>query len=282
MVVVDAPATGHIVGQLAAPQAVNGLVKRGADPLPDRLDARHPVRPGHDRAGGRVHARGDAGHRDHGAGRAGARGDHRRAGRRSSSTGSCPSCSGAARRRSSSAARPRVRWASSTSWSAATPARSSRPPGWPSPCAGPGRPTSSACARGIDPDVPLLYLPYLFARSHGLRTTRQVAGSLGEELGSDGGPRRGRPQGRRRPDAARAEHGRPAGHQGDRGGVRPRGRRQDDHGGGLGAHGRHQPRLEGPGAHRRPGQAAGQRPRARRHRQHRAPGARRAPSPPPA
>ena len=37
--------------------------------------------------------------------------------------------------------------------------------------------------RGIDPDVPLLFLPYLFTRSHGLRTTRQVAGSLGEELG---------------------------------------------------------------------------------------------------
>lgn len=36
---------------------------------------------------------------------------------------------------------------------------------------------------GIDPEVPLLYLPYLFARSHGLRTTKQVAGSLGEELG---------------------------------------------------------------------------------------------------
>lgn len=37
--------------------------------------------------------------------------------------------------------------------------------------------------QGIDPTVPLLYLPYLFARSHGLRTTKQVAGSLGEELG---------------------------------------------------------------------------------------------------
>jgi anion-transporting ArsA/GET3 family ATPase len=37
--------------------------------------------------------------------------------------------------------------------------------------------------RGIDPSVPLLYLPYLFTRSHGLRTTRQVAASLGEELG---------------------------------------------------------------------------------------------------
>jgi len=36
---------------------------------------------------------------------------------------------------------------------------------------------------GIDPDVPLFFLPYLFARSQGLRTTRQVATSLGEELG---------------------------------------------------------------------------------------------------
>ncbi len=35
----------------------------------------------------------------------------------------------------------------------------------------------------IDPAVPMLYLPYLFTRSHGLRTTRQVAASLGEELG---------------------------------------------------------------------------------------------------
>lgn len=36
---------------------------------------------------------------------------------------------------------------------------------------------------GIDTAVPLLFLPYLFTRSHGLRTTRQVAASLGEELG---------------------------------------------------------------------------------------------------
>ncbi len=37
--------------------------------------------------------------------------------------------------------------------------------------------------RSIDGAVPMLYLPYLFTRSHGLRTTRQVAASLGEELG---------------------------------------------------------------------------------------------------
>jgi hypothetical protein len=35
---------------------------------------------------------------------------------------------------------------------------------------------------GIDPAVPMLYLPFLFTRLHGLRTLRQVAVSLGEEL----------------------------------------------------------------------------------------------------
>jgi hypothetical protein len=34
----------------------------------------------------------------------------------------------------------------------------------------------------IAPEVPLLYLPYLFARSHGLRAVRQVARALSEEL----------------------------------------------------------------------------------------------------
>jgi anion-transporting ArsA/GET3 family ATPase len=36
---------------------------------------------------------------------------------------------------------------------------------------------------GIDPAVPLLYLPYLFARSHGLRSTRQLEEALSAELG---------------------------------------------------------------------------------------------------
>jgi anion-transporting ArsA/GET3 family ATPase len=35
---------------------------------------------------------------------------------------------------------------------------------------------------GIDPAVPMMYLPFLFTRLHGLRTLRQVAVSLGEEL----------------------------------------------------------------------------------------------------
>jgi anion-transporting ArsA/GET3 family ATPase len=36
---------------------------------------------------------------------------------------------------------------------------------------------------GIDSSVPMLYVPYLFTRTHGLRSTNQVAEALGEELG---------------------------------------------------------------------------------------------------
>ena len=109
--------------------------------------------------------------------------------------------------------------------------------------------------RGIDESVPMLYLPYLFTRSHGLRTTRQVAASWVRSWGTDGRPqpqrrpnrndhaiadrgdrdtdndrdrggRPGRPAVNRR-KAGQAKHGkagsvagRPAGGQGDRGGLR--------------------------------------------------------------
>jgi anion-transporting ArsA/GET3 family ATPase len=36
--------------------------------------------------------------------------------------------------------------------------------------------------RGLDPSLPMLYVPYLFTRSHGARATRQVAELLAEEL----------------------------------------------------------------------------------------------------
>ena len=36
---------------------------------------------------------------------------------------------------------------------------------------------------GLDPDLALLYVPYLFARPHGLRSTRVVADALAAELG---------------------------------------------------------------------------------------------------
>jgi anion-transporting ArsA/GET3 family ATPase len=35
----------------------------------------------------------------------------------------------------------------------------------------------------VDPSLPMLYVPYLFSRSHGLRSTRQIAEALGAELG---------------------------------------------------------------------------------------------------
>lgn len=35
----------------------------------------------------------------------------------------------------------------------------------------------------VDPALPLLYVPYLFSRTHGLRSTRQVAEALSAELG---------------------------------------------------------------------------------------------------
>jgi anion-transporting ArsA/GET3 family ATPase len=40
-----------------------------------------------------------------------------------------------------------------------------------------------ALSAGLDPAVPLLLLPYLFTRFPGLRTTRQVASALSDELG---------------------------------------------------------------------------------------------------
>ncbi len=36
--------------------------------------------------------------------------------------------------------------------------------------------------KGIDPGIPLLYVPYLFLKDHGLRATRIVAEALGQEL----------------------------------------------------------------------------------------------------
>jgi hypothetical protein len=36
---------------------------------------------------------------------------------------------------------------------------------------------------GLPADLPVLLLPELFTRTHGLRTTRQMAQALGEELG---------------------------------------------------------------------------------------------------
>jgi anion-transporting ArsA/GET3 family ATPase len=65
-----------------------------------------------------------------------------------------------------------------------------------------------------------------------------------------------------------AHHGQPAGHQGDRGGLWAGRSGQDDHRGGLSTDGSGASRFQGAGPHRRSGQAAGQRARSRRDRQH--------------
>ena len=48
-------------------------------------------------------------------------------------------------------------------------------------CGARARRTSSTCSTAVD--LPLLYVPYLFVRAHGLRVTRMVADALGAELG---------------------------------------------------------------------------------------------------
>ncbi len=183
MVVVDSQATGHIVGSAGRPAGRQRTGQGGTDPHADRLDAGDAVRPGGHRTAGRVHTRGDAGQRDDRAGRACARGDHGAAGRRGGQPGPAravrPPGGGGVR----GTDHRRAPWPNSTRSSTATPA----PVLDAARLAVTMRRTRSThlerLREGIDPDVPLLYLPYLFTRSHGLRTTRQVAGSLGEELG---------------------------------------------------------------------------------------------------
>ena len=126
LVVVDAPATGHIVGQLAAPQAINNLVKVGlvrsqtdwmldilSDPATTGLVAvatpeEMPVNETIELAA-RVQGR-----------------DHRRSCRPSWSTGCCPSCSAGRRRRSSTrSGQPDAAAVGSNGLGGATPTRCS-------------------------------------------------------------------------------------------------------------------------------------------------------------
>ena len=208
MVVVDAPATGHIVGQLAAPQAVNGLVKVGLIRTQTDWMLEMLSDPADHRAAGRVHARGDAGHRDHRAGRAGPRGDDGAAGRRGGQPGPAravrPPGGGGLR----GAGRPRGRWPNSTSWSAATPARCWRRPGWPSPCAAPVDPPR-APAPGDRPRraaaVPALPVhPVPRAAHHPPGGRRRSARSWASDGDPHPAPAPGRPDGdvRTRPSTA--------------------------------------------------------------------------------
>ena len=70
LVVVDAPASGHIVGTAGGAPGHQRPGQGRAHPQPDRLDARHPLGPPSDGPGRRLHAGGDAGERDARAGTA--------------------------------------------------------------------------------------------------------------------------------------------------------------------------------------------------------------------
>ena len=59
--------------------------------------------------------------------------------------------------------------------------RCSTRPGSRCRCAARAPCTSRSCATTVE--LPLLYVPYLFVRDHGLRVTRMVADALGAELG---------------------------------------------------------------------------------------------------
>ena len=66
---------------------------------------------------------------------------------------------------------------------AAASTRCSTPPRWRSPLRRARAEHLAALRERLPAGLPLLYVPYLFARSHGLRAVTQVADALGEELG---------------------------------------------------------------------------------------------------
>ena len=125
-------------------------------------------------------AGGDAGERDHRAGRRAPAGARRAARRRDREPGAPRAVHPRRRRRVRGAprARPPPRCCRSTPARAPTAvldAARARGVDAPQPVGAPGRP-----ARAVD--LPLLLLPYLFVRDHGLRVTRMVAEALGQEL----------------------------------------------------------------------------------------------------
>ncbi len=177
---------GHGAHRRAAgrPQAINELVKVGL--IRSQTDWMLEILsdPAHDRPGDRHHPRGDAGQRDHRAGVESGQRDVGRAGRGDREPG---------------AARA-VRAQRGGGLRRAVPDRRCRPSssrlvqGDPTPVLDAARLAVTLrrtraehlerLRAGVDPAVPMLYLPFLFTRLHGLRTIRQVASSLGEELAS--------------------------------------------------------------------------------------------------
>ena len=265
LVVVDASASGHIVGQLAAPQAINqlvqvGLVRQQTGWMLDILDdpattglvvvatpAEMPVSETLELTA-RLRRRPTS------------------TWPRWWSTGSCPSCSAGARRRSSTGW-PRRRPTAAARTRARRVLRAA-------PGSGPPDGHHAAVAHRAPGDAARRHRPQRAPAVHAVPVLPQPRAA-------------GHPPARRRPlrragvlmaargeptpaDPARPETHRGAARgQGDRHRLRVGRGGQDHHGGGRGGHGRGPPRRQGAGGHRRPGPPPGQRPRARGLRQRR-------------
>ena len=174
LVVVDAPASGHIIGQLAAPQAINDLVKVGlirsqTDWMLDILS--DPRQTGLVAV---VHPRGDAGQRDARAREAGARRDDGahvgRGGQPGAARALRPARGGDLR----AAPDARGREHAVGSGPAARWPRCSRRPASPSPCGAPRSAHLQRLRAGLAEDLPVLLLPYLFTAQ--LRRPHDAAG----------------------------------------------------------------------------------------------------------
>ena len=181
LIVVDAAATGHVISQLDAPRRDPGARAGRPGPQPDRLDGRAALRSRAHRAQRGDRAGGDAGQRDHRAGGTGARGARRPARCRHRQPRAARAVHPRRRRGVRGTARRGTGRRSCRSAPAPVRPRCSTRRGWRCPCAAAVRCTSRDLREQVD--LPLLLLPYLFVRDHGLRVTRMVAEALGQELG---------------------------------------------------------------------------------------------------
>ncbi len=182
LVIVDAAATGHIVAQLGAADAIRELVDVG--PLRSQTQwISELLGRSRDHRGQRRHdARGDAGRGDDRARRPAPTQRSTSRSAASSSTACCPSCSRApTRRRSKRCARRRRARTVDRARRRRCDRGARRGPARGVVAANRGARISKHLQQSVD--LPLLYVPYLFVRAHGLRVTRMVADALGAELG---------------------------------------------------------------------------------------------------
>ena len=279
LVVVDAPATGHVVGQLAAPQASTSWSRSGSSaPRPTGCSRSSPI-PATTGAGHRHHARGDAGQRDDRARRAVARRPRRpRRGDRQPGAARAvrPQRGGGLRRAVPTRAVGRARAARRRA--TPRPVLDGGPPGR-HPAPHPAPATSSVCGAGSTPSCPCCTCRSSSPGRTGCAPSARWRRRLGEELGLLMA-RAGRAAGARDPAASRSSSLLAA--QEIVVACGPGGVGKTTTAAAPAAMAAARLRRQGARAHRRPRPPAGRRPRARGHRQHRATRSPTRPSPRPA